>query len=462
MLRVHVEQNMLSTEQKRKIEENRARALARRNANVSFDKPTKLIGNTSGHGSSSHYNLHSANSAVSDKYNSIQSKHLDLKKKIEENRAQALARKRKNVTVDCPTTPSSESIIPSTSYPHQPHMSSDLTVSRGGNIIPPKSCGSFFTNRNNTLKKAEATVSRGSNSTTPMSCESFPAMRAGSFKEDDAKRRAEENRQKALQLRASKGATISLTTSSTPTKHSSSMQCMPINKANDNFLQSTSQCPDYIKRRADENRLKALALRAAKEKSDRILEPEHTSSKPDKSTLLPLGPNNVIPGKTSPRTPPYATQARDYMCEKQIKLPVYSYPSPGSSCSPSSHSAQSKPAPIFHNQLSKPKSVSLPQTNQTLPPARQTIAQVADSVTLPPNTRRKPEVEGKCILLSKHRFSIDIGYSAPLIQLFKNTSSKQYGECSLFLCHFTFQLCRLSIELSIRLLVFFSSVSTVE
>ncbi len=39
-------------------------------------------------------------------------------------------------------------------------------------------------------------------------------------------------------------------------------------------------------------------------------------------------------------------------------------------------------------------------------------------------------VKGKCILVSRCRLEVDIGYQADVIEIFKNMPSKNYGECN--------------------------------
>lgn len=38
-------------------------------------------------------------------------------------------------------------------------------------------------------------------------------------------------------------------------------------------------------------------------------------------------------------------------------------------------------------------------------------------------------VKGKCVLISRLRFEVDIGYSAEVIGVFKQMGSRNYGEC---------------------------------
>lgn len=48
---------------------------------------------------------------------------------------------------------------------------------------------------------------------------------------------------------------------------------------------------------------------------------------------------------------------------------------------------------------------------------------------------KKPSacVKGKCVLISRLRFEVDIGYSAEAIGVFKQMGSRNYGESLLFL-----------------------------
>ena len=44
------------------------------------------------------------------------------------------------------------------------------------------------------------------------------------------------------------------------------------------------------------------------------------------------------------------------------------------------------------------------------------------------STPQNATLKGKCVLLSRHRFCVDVGYHAALIVLFKSMPTKQYGK----------------------------------
>jgi hypothetical protein len=41
---------------------------------------------------------------------------------------------------------------------------------------------------------------------------------------------------------------------------------------------------------------------------------------------------------------------------------------------------------------------------------------------------KSASIKGKCVLVSRERFLVDVGYCAPLIAMFKNMASKEYGK----------------------------------
>ena len=50
-----------------------------------------------------------------------------------------------------------------------------------------------------------------------------------------------------------------------------------------------------------------------------------------------------------------------------------------------------------------------------------------------PSSEKPQKLSGKCVLISRYRFVVDIGYSTPLIAVFHSMSTKQYGKPVIFI-----------------------------
>ena len=53
--------------------------------------------------------------------------------------------------------------------------------------------------------------------------------------------------------------------------------------------------------------------------------------------------------------------------------------------------------------------------------------------SMQPSPEKPQKLSGKCVLISRYRFVVDIGYSTPLIAVFHSMSTKQYGKPVIFI-----------------------------
>jgi hypothetical protein len=103
---------------------------------------------------------------------------------------------------------------------------------------------------------------------------------------------------------------------------------------------------------------------------------------------------------------------------------------------------QSTPAPVSSTYNSAPRQASKNVSNHSChkfsssAPAQSTQSKSSKFTTTDvikqvtqayPTSSGKASLSGKCVLISRDRFVVEVGYSAPLIQIFKTLQTGQYG-----------------------------------
>ena len=146
-----------------------------------------------------------------------------------------------------------------------------------------------------------------------------------------------------------------------------------------------SSLTEEQKRKIEESRRKALAIRAAKEQQK------------------PLPTGNSVSGQPGASTASCSTALK-----KKPDIPSW--------LGIKTNNVQNSGANKVPNP-SKRFSVAARNVSSTSSPSKSKPAGNLVKVT------------GKCVLVSRERFVVEVGYSAPLIALFKNMQTKQYGKC---------------------------------
>ena len=212
-----------------------------------------------------------------------------------------------------------------------------------------------------------------------------------------------------------------------------------------------SSLNEQQKQRIEESRRKALALRAAK--LPQISSPQANSAnrKPEISAGLSSGVHGKgvevasYPGSRNVTTV-RPTQPGGVSCATVSKSSIgglfHGGPSKSGLCGVSSGQTTTHSHPsIAHNTPNKQASTSQSSAKQFYssgskkdPAASRNksvlsnYVQSTDSPSKPGAGPKSASVKGKCVLISRERFMVEVGYCAPLIAMFKNMASKQYGK----------------------------------
>ena len=236
--------------------------------------------------------------------------------------------------------------------------------------------------------------------------------------------------------------------------------------------------------RIEENKRKALALRAARQSST-----ANTLVAPRPPGGAALSPRQIRPliSVTAPRArvPTISAPVRPQTCVTTTRVP--SAPIPGvsyiSSVRPPPRTILLNAPPVstvvnkgtgqFYGSTKPPgattqtrigetyrkthsastfQAAHSPQKHVAIGNAQSPMKPAAPSPHCSPGKPQK--LSGKCVLISRYRFMVEIGYSAPLILIFKSMSTKHYGNAIIlfiFLCVVVIGLVVLTIQIKINM-----------
>ena len=235
---------------------------------------------------------------------------------------------------------------------------------------------------------------------------------------EEQRRRMEENRQKALARRAAK-----LSPQKQPAvPNSNTRPYVPP-------VASSVPQPKLTSTQAliEEKRQKALALRASKMSPQK--KPPSTSGPPE--TIAQTNNDNTA------RPPqPLSTGYPDSLCNnKQSSSSTFQNASSSSSFYSKNTSKPTVPNPTLtkpttsamNSLFTSTKSSSV--SNNPSKPGLYTSEQAAQMASnSPPKKKVANPMTGTCVLISRERFEVQVGYHGGLIQMFKSLETKQYGE----------------------------------
>ena len=208
---------------------------------------------------------------------------------------------------------------------------------------------------------------------------------------------------------------------------------------------------DEQKRRMEENRRKAQALRAAKQKQ--VDSNGNSSNGIVRNTSSCQGHQNTTSGQFNSASNPARTFSGGTAPQRQSGPSSFNSTrptAPPSSSSGGSHgsfystnksvpsSTKSGPRPpnpnpnfpVQSSNQNAPSSSSLTaaQQRQGLHTSSQALQKIMGSPSKIAPTRKAVRVSGKCVLRSRSRFEVQVNYHAGAVEVFKTMDTKMYGK----------------------------------